>query len=301
MGAKKVFQNNIGKQVKLLLVIFASMNCVLYAQETKQLPFLRISDIFVQTEFGRVNSTNLNLDRVREILPNSTILSKDFSAFGPAVNYQTNAVMSNSIALGLQFRTKDKAKFSNRFLRIGIGSVQQDFVSFGLNRQQRITYDTLVSASTGAKVYKDSIIDERLFFNYSSRNIRFSTSMIFRTQEKRWTFYAGFGVNTTFSYNATTRLRFDRSKYESSEYATNNEQNGSSSAEENEKGMRNFAVQMFVPLGVNFNIGKKRAFWQHVHLYYEINPALSYREISGFAGQLDVNAPNVFGLRYSIK
>jgi hypothetical protein len=38
---------------------------------------------------------------------------------------------------------------------------------------------------------------------------------------------------------------------------------------------KKFACAAYVPLGVDFRIGKKRAFWKRTHLFYELRPSVT--------------------------
>jgi hypothetical protein len=61
---------------------------------------------------------------------------------------------------------------------------------------------------------------------------------------------------------------------------------------------RNFATfSAYVPLGIDFRIGKKREFWNRLHLFGEFRPSLNYAKIPELRRVLNPGITQSFGLK----
>src|SRR5690606_33840629 len=132
-------------------------------------------------------------------------------------------------------------------------------------------YDTLTSSQTGQVVYIDSVYTQNYSMDYVSEQLRLDGSVIFRTNpEGRWSLYAGIGFTVGLSVNATTEIYY--SKYGRIETRYPNGQTSHSyqyyypgsyiSKTETFRNKTNFSVSPYIPMGVDFRIGKKREFWK---------------------------------------
>ena len=59
----------------------------------------------------------------------------------------------------------------------------------------------------------------------------------------------------------------------------------------------NFSTAIFIPMGVDFRMGKNREFWKRLHLYYEMKPSITYTAIPELKRITTVNLINSFGIK----
>jgi hypothetical protein len=59
----------------------------------------------------------------------------------------------------------------------------------------------------------------------------------------------------------------------------------------------NFSTSIFIPMGVDFRMGKNREFWKRLHLYYEMKPSITYTAIPELKRITTVNLINSFGIK----
>jgi hypothetical protein len=132
--------------------------------------------------------------------------------------------------------------------------------------------------------------------DYRSQQLRIESSLIYRTNaEKRWSVYAGIGASLGLSYNAQTHISYSTTDYFSGNYANNS---GSYDyGFEHFRNKTNISTSVFVPMGVDFRIGKNKEFWKRLHLYYEMKPALSFLSVPELRTFTSVNMINSFGLK----
>ena len=209
--------------------------------------------------------------------------------------------------LGLQFSDKQKSAYkANPLLRLGISYFSGTSITSAFYKEERFPYDTLTSSQTGQVIYIDSINSKSYSMNYSSEQLRLDASLIFRTNpEARWSLFAGIGVNAGLSINASTDIYFNR--YESSDTRFING-NGSSpygysntdnSKSENFKNKSNFGLSTYIPMGVDFRIGKKKEFWKRTHLFYELRPGVNITSIPELRTITNSSIQHGIGLRVS--
>lgn len=133
---------------------------------------------------------------------------------------------------------------------------------------------------------------------YSSQQLRLESSVIFRTNPaKRWSLYAGAGLSFGLSYKAETYINYFAYSSVSglaSEYSGS--QNYQSKTEHFKNKMTT-STSLFVPMGVDFRIGKNREFWKRIHLYYEMKPSVTFTSIPELNTFTRVNMINTLGLK----
>jgi hypothetical protein len=134
--------------------------------------------------------------------------------------------------------------------------------------------------------------------SYSAQQLRLESSVIIRTNPaKRWSIYAGAGMSFGVSYKAETYINYfaysSNSAYNANyDYASNVQ-----SSSEHFRNKMSISTSLFVPMGIDFRIGKKREFWKRLHLYYEMKPSLTVTSIPELRTSTQVNMINTLGLK----
>lgn len=261
---------------------------------------LTISEIHISSGNGSLGTQDGTLTDFAKLAPNSAILGMDlsqltqynygiFNAFGMNSGYS-----SNSLQLGLQCAKMPKITF-----RVGLTHVS----NFGLlsahgGFTESAPYDTLTSSQTGQQTFIDSSHSKSYHMNYSNQQIRLDGAMIFRMfPEKRWSLHAGLGASIGMSYHASTSIQYWESSgiYGGNEYNYN--ETGINETFENKNSL---GASLYIPLGLDFCIGKKREFWMPFHLYVETRPSLNINSINGIGSSFSPGISSAAGLRVKL-
>jgi hypothetical protein len=235
------------------------------------------------------------------LAPQSVLLQQDLSAYQgyPVMNF-TFPGQSQSLSVGLKM-----AKLPNATLRLGLMHTnQQNALAIGGSFTETFRIDTLTSSQTGDQIFVDSFSTHSYNASYSQEQLRLDASLLFRyNADKRWSFYGGIGANFGLSYNAQTSVNQYVSPYGSGYgYGLFNDMvyNGTHTHEtfENKGG---FGFGVYAPLGVDFQVGKKRNFWMPIHLYMELRPGFNVNQIAGLGTSFSAGNFSNIGLRFHVK
>ena len=279
---------NLGLAI-LGVVIFSNSN----AQE--KTPRVRISEFHLQTGFQYYPAETTSLEDFQKLAPNSILLKEDLPSSNSFGYYNSRGNFS-SVQLGLTFKNHP-----NALLRVGISTMGVSGLQNSYSKQDYFPYDTLTSSATGEQTFIDSVSSQSYFMNHSSRQIRLDAALIFRTDASaRWSLFAGIGASLGVNYNATTYISYYMNNYingqDGNYYGYSN--NGSEKTESFTT--KNYlTTTAFIPMGVDFRIGKNQAFWKRLHLYYEIKPSISMTQIPALRTITTVNMTQALGLKVS--
>jgi hypothetical protein len=235
------------------------------------------------------------------LAPQSVLLQQDLSAYQgyPVMNF-TFPGQSQSLSVGLKM-----AKLPNATLRLGLMHTnQQNALAIGGSFTETFRIDTLTSSQTGEQIFVDSFSTHSYNASYSQEQLRLDASLLFRyNADKRWSFYGGIGANFGLSYNAQTNVNQYVSPYGSGYgYGLFNDMvyNGTHTQETFEN-IGGFGFGVYAPLGVDFQVGKKRDFWMPIHLYMELRPGFNVNQIAGLGTSFSAGNFSNIGLRFHIK
>lgn len=235
------------------------------------------------------------------LAPQSVLFQQDLSAYQgyPVMNF-TFPDQSQSLSVGLKM-----AKLPNATLRLGLMHTnQQNALAIGGSFTETFRIDTLTSSQTGEQIFVDSFSTHSYNASYSQEQLRLDASLLFRyNADKRWSFYGGIGANFGLSYNAQTNVNQYVSPYGSGYgYGLFNDMvyNGTHTQETFEN-IGGFGFGVYAPLGVDFQVGKKRDFWMPIHLYMELRPGFNVNQIAGLGTSFSAGNFSNIGLRFHIK
>jgi len=294
------------KNLQLLMVAICSP-LFLFGQETTltipKVPLIRVSDVY--TDFGGYN-TNFGLvdkSMYRKLAPASNILKGDFSGLVKS-GVSEDAGVVQSLSIGLKIRNKEKTGYrKNMQVRLGVHYYSDLYTNVNYRKTDRVPYDTLVSGQTGAVIYRDSINEQGIRLNHSAEQIRISAAIYFSTEStSRWMFYGGVGASvgsTLKNYTTLSSYEYSYLEYENDMPA----QERKYKLNEYEEYLANntLAWSVFSTAGIDFRIGKKRKFWQPIHLFTEFKPTFDMVNDSYGFNQPNVQITSCFGLRYQIQ
>lgn len=291
---------NTFSAITLLTVSFSAFG----QEQPKTIKKISIHDFYIQTGMLFERNTNATLTDFKILAPQSVLLSNnltDYSSSSDAFIITGNTMFS--AMLGLHFSDKQKTSLkTNPLLRLGITYFSGRALTGSLYKENSKPYDTLTSAQTGQTIYIDSVTLERYGMNYSYEQLRIDGSLIFRTNPgARWTIYSGIGVTAGISINAQTDIYYYIDKHtEQANNANYSSYNGTVTFDrEKIRNKNNFGASAFIPLGIDFRIGKKREFWKRLHLFYELKPGINITSISELRTITNASLQHGLGLRVS--
>jgi hypothetical protein len=304
----------------IVLFTFLFFNSTIHGQEVMQtypetmqsLPVklikspkkIKIQDAHVQLGFILQPNAPSSLSDFKKLAPNSTLLNENFSNFNHSNSMGVDGSSMFNVMVGLNFLDKAKQTYkSNVQLRLGINYMAIQGLANSYFKETRKAYDTLISQQTGQYTILDSITYQSYRMNYNSKQLRLDGSLIFKTNtEARWGLYGGIGVSFGASINASTDIVY--SKYTRAENPTgiNYSSNNSNSNDVNKSEVyiqkNNIGASVYIPLGIDFRIGKKKEFWKHTHLHYELRPGITYLSVPELRTYTNNYLQQGLGIRY---
>lgn len=260
---------------------------------------LQLADLYIQTGMFYYLESPLSLADYRLLAPNSVLLKQDLSSY--STSYYPNTMSSGhfSMLAGINFRDKP-----NWQLRVGFSQSSEYLSNLSFYKWTNKPYDTLTSAQTGRQVLIDSVYHSSYHFRHERQLMRLEASLIYRTNpERRWGFYAGIGASVNLSLNSRTTTTEYKSAYTQQRDGYNPRYDyfsySTSSNDRTEEFVNKNSIgySFFAPIGVDFRIGKKHAFWSRVHLTYEIRPTLQVSNIAGLRKFTNFATQQNIGLR----
>lgn len=257
------------------------------------------------------NSPKLSLGDFNTLFPNSMLLS---SPSLKGLDQNSNSLYSGGGGLGLLVSLKTKEKtYGNTTIssgfRIGV-NYQSRALSNSYFKTSSGVIDTLRSANGGEQIYLDTVNSQNLSLTHRSEMIGLDVSYLYRINPSaRWSFFGGLGTQVGASINNRTDIYYSSYRYR--EYRKDdgsivggefsNDRNNSTSVSETNRNRSGFYAMVYVPLGVNFRIGKTSEFWKRTNLFYEMRPMLnisSIPELGTFAG---IGIQHGLGLRITVQ
>lgn len=270
---------------------------------TQNISRISIHDVFVQTGFLAEQSNNGSLSDFRALAPQSHLLYNNLSGFAATKGFNRNGNAVCSISMGLQFRDKDHLKYkANPLLRLGISYYSGNNLTASYNKEDRIPYDTLTSAHSGDVYYIDSVTTQYYNMDYYAKQIRFDGSLIFRTKsDSRCSLYAGIGISAGLCINTHTIISYSKLTSTGTEDGSfsGNYDYSDSDKTENYINQPGFGASAYIPMGIDFRLGKKNEFWKQLHFFYETRPGINIMAIPELRTLANISAQHGIGLRVS--
>ena len=283
------------KQTIVLLVASAFNLTAFFAQEatlpkTDKKCSFHITEVQLQNGFQLNPMPNTNLLDFQALAPNSALLATDFSSFS-LVNRQATVGSFQALSVGIKFKKRIPT------LRLGIAYLMNNNLNMAYEKVNKYAYDTLTSSQTGAQTVLTHDTLNRYSMTNLSKQLRLDAALIFRTNESaRWSLYAGVGVSLGYTIESTTRVDYT---VESIDCPKNKENTIASRQIEIFENKNYLTSTIYAPLGIDFRIGKKREFWKHLHLTYELKPSINFVAIPEINTVTVVGMVSTGGLRYT--
>lgn len=249
--------------------------------------------------------TPSNITDFAPLAPGSSILLKDFSNYESSMGYYNfnypfgmgmqNTSSFQSLQVGLSL---PKCQGT---LRLGISNFSNQLMNAYGSYYESHVVDTLISSQNGSMTFVDSTISRNVFGNYNNQQIRIDAAYVWEMNAgERWAFSAGAGLSFGLSYQSQTSLHYTEYTNSYQGYGSYAGNQITTHESETYKNPMNWGANIYVPLGINFRLGTKRAFWKPWMIYSELRPQLSFNSIPNSGVKFSPGIGSTSGIRYNI-
>lgn len=289
-------------KTKIALLVFTSLGFTnVFSQENNKK--IKVSEFTLMPSIYLESNPSASINDFYILAPNSKLLPTSYDGYNIS-NYSSNSGgFSASALLGFKFLNKEGNTYrANPLFRAGITYTYAQNISSYANYEETTPYDTLTSNNTGNVYYIDSVTVSQLDMQYETHQVKLDVSLLFRTNpEARWSLFAGIGAQVGTSINAQTQIN----KYEGNYFISDLSSElsyyvqGNDSEYEIEEFMNEnaFTASVYLPMGVDFRVSNKNEFFQRIHLFYEMRPALNMTSIP----ELRMLTNGAFGYGFGMK
>ena len=244
-----------------------------------------------------------NLSDFRKLAPNMTLSEADLIGFsnGSGFNENSGPVFSANIIMAKPTAFADEVSRFNPEVRVGISYQKAGLLNLNFNRRDEFRIDTLRSSQTGEEYYVDSIQNQSYSLSYIQQQVMVDGDVTISTNpEKRWKFYTGIGVSLGLSVSPRTEVSYNSWSYVENQLFNNDRELSSNNDDRSEEfaNKTGFFGRVYIPLGVDFRIGKRKESLKKYHLFIESRQSLNFQTISELSSQVTTSSVGGFGLRY---
>lgn len=290
------------KSVFLLTAILFSTAAIL-AQEVKK-PKIKLSQF------------QISMGGDRALAP-LTWTQEDFNLLAPGAQWPTGAVpyrnqfgwdaatLNINVAFHPLKKNEDERNM-NRLIRAGISAQGVSASIYNTSSSMTTRVDTLVSSSTG-NIYGfvDSIRQNFTYGSYNSTAVKADFAYLGYTDiSKRISFYSGIGASFGITIAPRTQVQSHAWNSERITDTTGNfisSQSFSNGFDVNRESYRNkmgYLATAYVPLGIDFRLGKKNEFMKQMHLFFELRPTVSALNIPEIRTFVYPSLQNSIGVKF---
>ena len=195
----------------------------------------------------------------------------------------------------------------NRTFRAGLSA--QGISAFIYNTSNSVTtrIDTLVSSANGSIYgFVDSINQDFTYSSYMATAVKLDFSYLASTDvSKRFSFYSGIGLN--FGLTVAPRTEIHSHSWDSERITDTNDNFISTQSVYNALNVNRQVYQnkmgymaaLYVPLGVDFRLGKKNEVMKKMHLFFELRPTISALSIPETKTYVYPSMQNCVGIKFT--
>jgi|694.fasta_scaffold31883_5 hypothetical protein len=274
------------KKIFSLAVLAVSSCFVVSAQEIKKSKY-KISQF--QLSFGGDRSLtplNINQNEFNILAPgaqipaNSTPYTTQFGWDAPTLNINVAFHPLKKNGLSGEYN-------KNRTFRAGISAQGINASIYNTSNSFTTRIDTLVSSANGSIYgFVDSVHRDFTYSSYMATAVRLDFSYLASTDvSKRFSFYSGVGLN--FGITLAPRTEIHSHSWDSEQITDTNDNYISTQSVYNALNVNRQVYQnkmgymaaLYVPIGVDFRLGKKNEVMKKMHLFFELRPTISVLSI----------------------
>jgi hypothetical protein len=302
-------------KILIATAIILNATSLIYSQEEKKVKRFTVHDYTFQATGYYAKENKSSLSDFKQLAPASVLLNEfPNSSIKGGLSLKSNQFYS--LLIGIQLNTKNNTSCKGSpILRLGISSGYSTTISSDYRLQNTARYDTITFSQNGNSFFLDSTFSEYYSMNYSAHQIKLNASLNFTTKpEKRWSLFGGIGVAAGISVDAKTDIyrsiqrdvslasgQTMNTPYLYNSQFTNGYFTGPEMKSESFKNKTNTTLAAFIPLGVDFRLGKLRDFYKKIHLFYEFRPTVTYTFVPELRSFCNLSLQHSLGIRYVLK
>ncbi len=260
----------------------------------------QITDSYFQSSITLESGLFASLVDFRVLAPQSNLLQHDYSSYDKYPNYLYTPSFTFISSIGIQIN-QDKKRRIKPYIRLGIRYNSNQMLSGSYNYFSRFPFDTLYSSQTGDTIIIDSVISNSINATYDSKQLGIDVAILFRTTPTaRWSLYSGIGLAASVSISASTKIGFISNRFTEDHSGNHDFYPGYTYQPYRQEIIRNksnYSMRAYIPVGIDWRVGKKSKFLNHLHLYYEASPTLIYTNIPELNHYLSAHITQSLGLR----
>lgn len=265
-----------------------------------------ITEVFVIFGGATGSSTAISLSDFRRMAPSSLLLKEDFSNYSSSFYHLWDSHQNFGVMVGFIPGKKNRiAKKYSPLVRLGLNFESSDYFDNHYSKSNSLRFDTLFNSQGQPVYYRDSVNVNRTNMNFSSSSLSAEASILLRTNAaKRWMFYLGVGFSGGLSFKNEVNVFKSSSDFIEDYEVSGTTQSTHPSVHTYELQSEvidvgnSWVLSGFVPLGVDFRLGKKNEFLKQVHLFAEFRPGIKMMEIPTVGINTSTFTLTSFGLRY---
>jgi hypothetical protein len=270
----------------LFPIVISSFPFLPLTAQENQVKIGRFSAREVQVQSGIFMQSTIpgNLHDFRKLAPESFLLNNDLSGFSQRMSGGSYTGTMFSLQAGFRFSDNQKKAYKiNPLIRMGVTYYSGSSMTNHLYKRTSGTYDILTSSQTGETFRIDSTNRESIHMNFFTRHLRFDGALIYRTfPGARFSLFTGAGFTAGLTIGAQTNISHSSNTwlntYSSSDASINYSKSFDSDFYESETltNSPQFGFSGYIPLGINFRVAKKHAFWSHLHVFFEMRMGIDF-------------------------
>jgi opacity protein-like surface antigen len=238
-----------------------------------------------------------------KLAPGSPLLAHDLAdhQFMNERYHTGTPVFDVSIGI-LPFRTAERM---GPELRLGLTYAGAMSNGAWLERTVRTPYDTLTSSQTGQQIFVDSVERSTYWIDHSAERLGINASLIWRTQG-RWSLFGGVGVVGGVVMNSRTDV--SKTVWTGVEGPMTNWYSaygvpaafGRNSPLESYRNGTGWWCAGQIPFGIDLQIARNNAFWNKMHLFYELRPQLLLQHLPELGTYSAFSLQSLIGVRLKL-
>jgi hypothetical protein len=290
----------------LLLALAIASSSIVTAQEVKH-PKYKISQF--QLSFGgdrslaplNINQNEFNILAPGALIPaNSTPYTTQFGWDAPTLNMNVAFHPLKKNGLAGEYN-------KNRTFRAGISAQGISASIYNTSNSFTTRIDTMVSSANGSIYgFIDSTHRDFTYSSYMATAVKLDFSYLASTDvSKRFSFYSGFGLN--FGITLAPRTEIYSHSWDSEQITDTNDnyistQSVYNSSNVNRQVYQNkmgYMAALYVPIGVDFRLGKKNEVMKKMHLFFELRPTVSVLSIPEAKTYVYPSMQNCVGIKFN--
>ncbi|MDD5572055.1 MAG: hypothetical protein PHD97_12970 [Bacteroidales bacterium] len=296
---------------KLILISLVLSTVCSFGQNDQKAKACKLKVSSLSIGGGNLNFADIgiNFDQFKNFTINKgSFFTTDVSGYERLYNDKYFSSGQFNLKIGFAPYNKKKQEFrKNQEFQVGINFSRGDRSSISFRKETEIAGDTFISGTQ--KIYSDTSIVSKIKYTEKTDVFGIDFSYSYKTNvEKRLSLSAGYGVSIGYSINpklseisssdTTLILNFNDTEFNYGERHSRN--SGNSDKEKETVARSSFFAGIYIPLGLNFRISKKREIWNQMNIFIQSIYGLEYQYVMNYKAYIRPFIGGGMGFRYNL-